>query len=199
MKISSVTFDLSSPSLALCPDDDLAEFAFIGRSNVGKSSLLNVIVGKKSTAHVSSTPGSTRLMNFFTINETWRLVDMPGYGYAKVPRANQEMFNDSSADYLANRESLLCVFALVDSRHTPQQIDLEFIHWLVTNDVTFAIVFTKTDKSKAKEVQKNIELFKEKISAWCQPLPESFACSSETRSGIPELLGFIQKKLKFVL
>lgn len=195
MKITSVSFDLSAPNLESCPNDDLAEFAFTGRSNVGKSSLLNMLTGKKNEAKISATPGKTRLMNFFTINESWRLVDLPGYGYAKVPRANQETFSDSVADYIVNRTNLFCIFALIDSRHAPQQIDLEFIHWLAINAVTFVLVFTKTDKLKAKPLQKNIELFKQSISMWCQPLPEIFTCSSETSSGLSELHEFIQKAL----
>jgi GTP-binding protein len=195
MKINSVTFDLSAKDLKSCPDDDLAEFAFIGRSNVGKSSLINMLTGRKNAAKVSATPGSTRLMNFFTINEAWRLVDLPGYGYAKVARANREKFSDAFADYIVNRENLFCIFALIDSRHPPQKIDLEFIHWLSSNDVTFVLVFTKTDKSSAKKVQENIELFKQSASAWLQPLPEIFTSSSETRDGLSQLLAFIYKTL----
>jgi GTP-binding protein len=195
MKITSVTFDLSAKDLKSCPNDDLAEFAFIGRSNVGKSSLLNMLAGRANAAKVSATPGSTCMMNFFTVNESWRLVDLPGYGFAKVARANQEKFSDSFADYIVNRPNLYCVFALIDSRHPPQKIDLEFIHWLSSNGVTFVLVFTKTDKSKAKIVQTNIDLFKQSLSTWLQPLPEIFTSSSETKSGLSELLEFIRKTL----
>lgn len=195
MNITSVTFDLSAPNLESCPYGDLPEFAFIGRSNVGKSSLLNMIAGKKNAAKVSATPGKTRLMNFFTINASWRLVDLPGYGYAKVPRANQKTFSDSVADYIVNRTNLFRVFALIDSRHAPQPIDLEFIHWLASKAIPFVLVFTKTDKLKAKPLQKNMELFKQSISEWCQPLPEIFTCSSENSSGLSELHEFIQKAL----
>jgi GTP-binding protein len=195
MKITSVIFDGSAPDLESCPDDDLVEFAFIGRSNVGKSSLLNMLAGRKSAARVSSTPGNTRLMNFYTINEEWRLVDLPGYGYAKIARANQEKFGEAFADYIVNRENLYCVFALIDSRHVPQQIDLEFIHWLATNAVTFVPVLTKTDKLSTKELHENVELFKQGISDWCQPLPEIFTCSSVSGRGLTELRRFIQSAL----
>jgi len=195
MKIDTVTFDLSAPDLESCPKDDLVEFAFVGRSNVGKSSLLNMIVGRRDAAKVSATPGKTRLMNLFTINGAWRLVDLPGYGYAKVARANYKTFSDSVADYIVKRTNLSRLFVLIDCRHAPQRIDLEFVHWLAREAVPFVLVFTKTDKLKAKPVQTNIELFKQAISEWCQPLPQIFTCSSENRSGLSELHGFIQKTL----
>ncbi len=197
MKITSVTFDLSARDLESCPPGDLPEFALIGRSNVGKSSLLNLLVGQKKAARVSATPGHTKLMNFFTINEAWRLVDLPGYGYAKVARENDETFGGAFADYLVHRTNLLRVFALIDARHAPQAIDLEFIHWLATSAVPFVLVFTKSDKVKAKQMQDNIALFQKSIATWCQPLPEIFTCSSETSQGLSELREFIRKAVVF--
>ncbi|MDB6019120.1 MAG: YihA family ribosome biosis GTP-binding protein, partial [Pedosphaera sp.] len=168
MNISSATFELSAPDLDTCPPESLPEFAFIGRSNVGKSSLVNLIAGRKDLARVSPTPGFTKLINFFIINKAWRLVDLPGYGYAQIARENTAKFNAAVSDYLANRPNLFCVFALIDSRHPPQALDLEFVKWLIDESVPFVLVFTKTDKSKTAQLQKNMELFKESISQWCE-------------------------------
>jgi GTP-binding protein len=195
MHIKSAIFDGSAPDLDSCPEETLPEFAFIGRSNVGKSSLLNALTGKKGLARVSDTPGFTKLINFFTINNSWRLVDLPGYGFAQVARENKAKFNDAVNNYLVNRENLSCVFALIDSRHPPQKLDLEFVHWLGIQGVPLVLVFTKTDKVNAAQVQQNIELFKESISGWFEKLPEIFTCSSVTRSGLPELLGVIDEVL----
>lgn len=173
----------------------MPEFAFIGRSNVGKSSLLNALVQRKDLARVSKVPGYTKLINFFTINQSWRLVDLPGYGFAQVARKNKEKFNHSVNDYLANRENLKGVFVLVDSRLTPQKIDLEFVHWLGGLSVPLVLVFTKTDKSKPASVQKNIELFKESMAGWFDDLPEIFSCSSVTKNGLAELLGVIDESM----
>jgi len=166
MHIKSAVFDLSAPDLDLCPPESVPEFAFIGRSNVGKSSLLNMLSGKKDLARVSLTPGFTKLINFFTMNNNWYLVDLPGYGFAKIARENSAKFNAAVSDYIANRTNLACVFVLLDSRHEPQGIDLEFVKWLGERTTRFALVFTKTDKSKAAVLQKNIELFKEQMAAW---------------------------------
>src|SRR4051794_22890167 len=130
MNIKSAVFETSAPNLDSCPEETLPEFAFIGRSNVGKSSLVNLLAGKKNLARVSKIPGYTKLINFFIINKAWRLVDLPGYGYAHVARENQARFNDAVSNYLAKRTNLACVFVLIDSRHSPQKIDLEFIQWL---------------------------------------------------------------------
>jgi GTP-binding protein len=195
MHITSATFEISAPDLDSCPPETLPEFAFIGRSNVGKSSLVNLIAGRKGLARVSPTPGFTKLINFFVINKSWRLVDLPGYGYAQVARENKAKFNAAVSEYLANRPNLFCVFALIDSRHEPQALDLEFVKWLIDESVPFVLVFTKTDKSKAAHIKKNMELFKEAISEWCQEPPEMFTCSSETRSGVPELLGVVDEAL----
>ena len=193
MNIRSATFQISAPNLASCPVSDLPEFAFIGRSNVGKSSLLNMLVGGKDLARVSATPGHTQLINFFSMNNTWSLVDLPGYGFAKTAKTERDRFQDMIADYLSGRTNLACAFVLIDSRHKPQQIDLDFVQWLKHGPAPFALVFTKTDMMKAGQVKKNIELFEGHMSEWCQELPRVFTSSSKTRSGRPELLEFIEK------
>ena len=163
MKIQSARFKKSAVSLDRCSAPELPEFAFIGRSNVGKSSLINLLTNKDGLARVSKTPGRTREINFFTINDAWNLVDLPGYGYAKVSKSQRDQFNEFVSDYLLNRESLAGTFVLIDSRHTPQKIDLEFVAWLIEAQLPFALIFTKTDKSKARVVRKNIELFLERM------------------------------------
>lgn len=195
MNITSAIFDCSAPDLESCPEETLPEFAFIGRSNVGKSSLLNALARRKDLARVSKVPGHTKLINFFTINHAWRLVDLPGYGFAHVARENKEKFNQAVNDYLANRGNLAGVFVLIDSRHSPQKIDLEFVHWLGAQSVPLVLVFTKTDKSKPARVQKNIDLFKESMAEWFEELPEIFTCSSVTRNGLTDLLGVIDESL----
>ncbi len=195
MQIKTATFHSSSPDLESCPETTMPEFAFIGRSNVGKSSLLNALTRKPDLARVSKTPGHTKTINFFTINNAWRLVDLPGYGFAEVARENKEKFNHAVNDYLVNRENLMGVFVLIDSRHPPQKIDLEFLQWLGSNSVSLILVFTKTDASSAELVQKNIELLKESISESFAELPDIFTCSSMTRHGISQLLGVIESAL----
>ncbi|MDA1277609.1 MAG: ribosome biogenesis GTP-binding protein YihA/YsxC [Verrucomicrobia bacterium] len=195
MNISSAIFDRSAPDLDSCPDESLLEFAFIGRSNVGKSSLLNMLSGEGNLARVSKTPGFTKLINIFTMNRTWRLVDLPGYGFAHVARENKARFNNAVADYLQNRVNLCCVFALIDSGLPPQKIDLEFVEWLTRNSVPFVLVFTKTDKIKPAKVRTNIEAFTERISAWYEKLPEIFTCSAVTKQGRQELLGVIEEAI----
>jgi GTP-binding protein len=192
VNISSAIFDRSAPDLDSCPDESLPEFAFIGRSNVGKSSLLNMLAGKEKLARVSPTPGFTKLINVFTMNKTWRLVDLPGYGYAHVARQDKSKFNQAVADYLQHRTNLRCVFALLDSGLPPQRIDLEFVEWLTRNSIPFVLVFTKTDRATPEEVQANIEAFTERISGWFKKLPEIFTCSATTRQGRKELLGVIE-------
>ena len=170
---------------------DLPEFAFIGRSNVGKSSLLNMLAGGKELARVSPTPGHTQLLNFFTMDNAWSLVDLPGYGYAKTMKTERDRFQDMIANYLEGRRNLACTFVLIDSRHTPQQIDLDFVQWLTHCPTPFALVFTKTDMMKAGPVKKNIELFQQRMAEGCSELPRVFTTSSKTKSGRPELLEFI--------
>ena len=195
VNISTAIFDRSAPDLDSCPDESLPEFAFIGRSNVGKSSLLNMLAGKGRLARVSPTPGFTKLINIFTINKRWRLVDLPGYGFAQVARKDSAKFNEAVTNYLQNRPNLCCVFALVDSGLAPQKMDLEFVEWLVDNAVPFVLVFTKTDKVKPAMVQANIKAFTEVISAWCETLPQIFTCSATTEQGRRELLRVIDEAL----
>jgi GTP-binding protein len=195
MNIKSATFQISAPNLASCPASDLPEFAFIGRSNVGKSSLLNMLAGGKELARVSPTPGHTQLINFFSMNSTWSLVDLPGYGYAKTAKTERDRFQDMIADYLSGRTNLACAFVLIDSRHEPQQIDLDFLQWMTHGPAPFALVFTKTDTMKAGQVKKNIALFEEQMSAWCPEPPRVFTSSAKTRSGRRELLEFIGEML----
>ncbi len=191
MKITSATFLTSAPDLEGCPELQLPEFAFIGRSNVGKSSLLNMLTGKKGLAKVSGSPGHTRLINFFTINGRWTLVDLPGYGYAKISKQAREKFQEMIADFMVNRENLSCVFALIDARLSPQQSDLEFVRWLMEGGVPFVLVFTKSDKLKASKIEKNIAAFTDAMSEWCDGLPRIFTSSAKTGSGRQDLLTFI--------
>lgn len=195
VNISLAIFDCSAPDLGSCPDESLPEFGFIGRSNVGKSSLLNMLAGERGMARVSSTPGFTKLMNIFTINKCWRLVDLPGYGFAQGARKHRARFNKAVVEYLEHRTNLCLVFALIDSGLEPQQLDLEFVEWLVRHAVPFVLVFTKTDKISAAAVQTNIAAFKERISEWFETLPAVFTCSAETGQGRQELLGVIDEQM----
>ncbi len=195
MNISSAVFDRSAPDLESCPDESLPEFAFIGRSNVGKSSLLNMFAGKDGLARVSPVPGFTKLINIFTMNKTWRLVDLPGYGFAQVARDDKTLFNEAVNDYLTHRPNLCCVFALLDSGLAPQKIDLEFVEWLVRHSVPFVLVFTKTDRGTPEAVAANIAAFTARIAGWFEQLPEIFTCSSTTGQGRSELLGVISEAL----
>jgi len=195
MKVLAAKFQISAPNLALCPASELPEFAFIGRSNVGKSSLLNMLAGVKALAKVSATPGHTQLINFFPIGSTWTLVDLPGYGYAKMARTERDRFQQMIAGYLCGRANLACVFVLIDSRHEPQSIDVDFVAWLLGERVPFALVFSKADKVSPSRVRANLELFQAKIAGWCEELPRVFTTSAKTRSGRAELLGFITETL----
>jgi len=193
VNISSAIFDRSAPDLASCPDETLPEFAFIGRSNVGKSSLLNMLSGKPDLARVSKTPGFTKMINVFTMNKTWRLVDLPGYGYAHVARSDKSQFNRAVNDYLQHRANLCCVFALIDSSLPPQKIDLEFVKWLARHSVPFVLVFTKTDTVTPAKVQANIAAFKDAISGWFEKLPAIYTCSAVAKHGRRELLAVIDE------
>ena len=195
MHISSAIFDCSAPDLDACPDESLPEFAFIGRSNVGKSSLLNLLAGHAGLARVSPTPGFTKLINFFTVNRTWRLVDLPGYGFAEGAKKDSARFNQAVSRYLKQRANLCLVFALIDSGLTPQEMDLEFVEWLTRNAVPFVLVFTKTDKETPASVEANIAAFMEKISAWFERPPAFFTCSATKEQGRPELLGVIAETM----
>jgi len=191
VNISSAIFDCSAPDLDSCPDESLPEFAFIGRSNVGKSSLLNLLAGKDGLARVSPTPGFTKLINIFTMNKTWRLVDLPGYGFAEGAKKDSARFNQAVSHYLKRRTNLCLVFALIDSGLEPQEIDLEFVEWLARNSVPFVLVFTKTDRGTPEEAEANIAAFTERIAGWFEKLPEIYRCSATTAQGRSELLGVI--------
>jgi len=199
MQIASAIFDRSAPDLDACPDESLPEFAFIGRSNVGKSSLLNLLAGKENLARVSPTPGFTRMINVFTINRNWRLVDLPGYGFAQGAKKDSAKFNKAVMNYLKRRPNLTCVFALIDSGLEPQAIDVEFIEWLARNAVPFVLVFTKADKNSAATVEANIAAFRAKIAPWFVQMPAHFTCSAQEGAGRAELLGMIGETLAAIL
>ena len=195
MKIQSAVFQMSAPDLKSCPDSDRLEVAFSGRSNVGKSSLITLLTGQKDLAKVSATPGKTKLINFFLINTAWHLVDLPGYGYAKVSQRDRREFSEAIADYLERRPNLRWVFVLIDSRLSPQAIDLEFLHWLAGRSAPFALIFTKTDKLKAKALQENIAAFLARLATVCEGTPDVLKSSAKTRDGRAQILGFIQDRL----
>ena len=204
MKIKSATFAISAPDYGSCPRSALPEFAFIGRSNVGKSSLINLLAAQKNLAMVSDLPGKTKLINFFTINGNWTLVDLPGYGYAKVAREDRLEFNTAVRDYLGQRANLRCVFALIDSRLEPQEMDLKFVHWLGQRNLPFALVFTKVDKQAVQSTRNTMERFAAAMAQSSDARPRVFATSVTTKTGRSEILGFIeqslsQNKTKFAL
>lgn len=192
MNITSATFKCSSEQLSQVPAGDLPEFAFIGRSNVGKSSLINMLTDRPSLAKVSATPGKTRLINHFLINDQWYLVDLPGYGYAKVSKTLKEKFSKLITDYILKSEKMVFLFVLVDSRLEPQRIDLEFIDMLGRNGIPFGIVFTKTDKLSENQTISNIARFKRTLKATWDELPIMFVTSSEKKKGRDEILDFIE-------
>jgi GTP-binding protein len=193
--ISSAIFHCSAPDLSACPDESLPEFAFIGRSNVGKSSLLNMLAGEQGLARVSPRPGFTKMINIFKMNKTWRLVDLPGYGFATGAKKDSQRFNKAVAQYLKHRPNLCLVFALIESGLEPQDIDIEFIEWLARNEVPFVLVFTKTDKVPPATVQANIAAFMERIAAWFVQPPTHFTCSAEIGQGRQDLLGVIEEMM----
>lgn len=198
MDISSAIFEGSAPDLDSCPDEALPEFAFIGRSNVGKSSLLNVLAGQAGLARVSPTPGFTKLINIFTMNKTWRLVDLPGYGFAAGARKDSAKFNRAVLNYLEHRTNLCSVFALIDSTLPPQDMDVDFVEWLTRKAVPYVLVFTKTDKVTPAVAQANKAAFRARISAWFEKPPVTFSCSAATRHGRAELLGVIDELMKAI-
>ncbi len=198
MKINKAQFVISNSRADKCPQHDKPEFAFIGRSNVGKSSLINMLTGRKGLAMTSATPGKTLLINHFMINDEWYLVDLPGYGYAKRGKSAVDKLQKIISYYVLSRELLTCLFVLVDSRIKPQQIDLEFIEWLGENGVPFAIVFTKTDKISKTQSAKNIADYKKTLSEQWEELPPCFVTSSKDGNGRDELLDYIDGVIKAV-
>ena len=195
MIIKEAKFLKSSANYENCPKPNMAEVAFIGRSNVGKSSLINMLTGIKNLAKTSSTPGKTQLINHFIVDEKWYLVDLPGYGFAKVPLSEKSKWEKMTWDYLLNRTNLMYVFVLIDIRIPPQKIDLEFVKKLGENDLPIKLVFTKADKVKSLEGQKNINAFREALTTDWQILPEFFISSAERRTGKSELIGVIEEIL----
>ena len=192
MKISSAIFSISSPNYRKCPHDGRPEYAFIGRSNVGKSSLINMLTGVKGLAKTSGRPGKTQLINHFLINNEWYLVDLPGYGYARTSKSSREAWGSMIRDYFLHREQLTNTYVLVDSRLTPQRIDLEFISFLGQNGVPLTIVFTKTDKDKQREVMGNIKAMKLALGEIWEELPPMLLTSSATGYGRDALLDQIE-------
>jgi GTP-binding protein len=193
MVIRTAKFVSSSPTIEKCPPAALPEYAFIGRSNVGKSSLINMITGIKTLAKVSQTPGKTQLINHFIINDQWYLVDLPGYGYARVSKGSRKVFSEMITRYILLRESLHSLFVLLDSRLEPQEIDLAFINWLGENQVPFALVFTKTDKVSSAELLNNISIYKKEMLKTWQELPKIFTTSAVTRTGRDCILSYIDE------
>jgi GTP-binding protein len=192
MNITAAKFCVSNTDIEKCPAPILPEYAFIGRSNVGKSSLINMLTNRKNLAKTSSTPGKTRLINHFLINTNWYLVDLPGYGYAKVSKASKANWDKMIRDYLRKRKNLMNVFVLVDARLEPQKIDLEFINWLGEKSVPFAIVFTKSDKLKKLQIIYSIEHYKKELKKSWESLPPLFITSAEKKTGRDELLNYIE-------
>lgn len=205
MKIDRIEFSCSSPSLKICPKEEIPEFAFIGRSNVGKSSLINMLAGRKALAKVSGTPGKTRMINHFRVSSSmermaapfdWFLVDLPGYGFAKLSKSEREKFEGMIRTYLEKRDNLALTFLLVDARHEPQRIDVEFMNWLGDHDVAFVILFTKCDKLSKTVLQNNIAAYTKALSAGWAELPLMVPTSSETKLGREEVLDIIGQALK---
>jgi len=195
MIIKKAEFVISNTDPELCPVTEKPEFAFVGRSNVGKSSLINMLTGFGDLAKVSTSPGKTRLINHFNINDEWFLVDLPGYGYAKVGRSSRRQWLSFIHKYLAIRENLHCVFALIDSRHKPQANDLEFMNFMGEQGIPFAMVFTKADKLSRRQLDKNLADYKEEMLKGWEALPPLFVTSSGNKLGRDELLNFIDNVL----
>lgn len=189
--VTEAEFMGSFPRTDMCPDTTLPEYAFIGRSNVGKSSLINHITGRKALAKVSSTPGKTQLINYFKINQSWFLVDLPGYGYARVSKKDREVFSKMIKHFLKNRAQLTCLFLLLDSSVGPQKIDLEFMEWLGREEIPFCIVYTKADKDRQHVISKNIQKIKKSVLEKWAGMPLQFITSSAKNRGRTEILDYI--------
>jgi GTP-binding protein len=192
MQIKTAIFKQSASSIFGCPKPGLQEYAFIGRSNVGKSSLINMLCNNNKLAKTSATPGKTQLINHFLINDSWYLVDLPGYGFAKTGKSQRAKFETIIYDYCKKRESLVCLFILIDSRLPLQRIDQEFMHWCGENEIPFAIIYTKADKNSKAELSRNIKsIEKELLKEW-EDLPNSFISSAEEKTGKDDILDFIE-------
>lgn len=193
MEIKDAIFITSNSDIKKCPPPNKPEYAFIGRSNVGKSSLINRLTNKKALAKISGKPGKTRLINHFLINKEWYLVDLPGYGYAEVPKKERLKWEQMIKRYILQRENLYCLFVLIDARHEAQKADLEFMEWLGISQIPFSVVFTKIDKLKPAELETNLKNYEEKLFETWETLPVYFVTSAETGEGNEELLGYIEK------
>lgn len=194
MKIDSAQFVISNTDIKKCPSGNLPEYAFIGRSNVGKSSLINMLTGQNGLAMTSATPGKTMLINHFIINNKWYIVDLPGYGYAKRGQKGKDQIKKIIESYILQREQMTNLFVLIDSRHEPQSIDLSFIEWLGENGIPFSIVFTKADKLKSeRQLNENVNNYLNKLKEQWEELPPYFITSSEKRIGREELLNYINQ------
>ncbi|MDR0393981.1 MAG: ribosome biogenesis GTP-binding protein YihA/YsxC [Tannerella sp.] len=192
MEIKSARFVISNTDVEKCPEGTVPEYAFIGRSNVGKSSLINMLTNHKGLAMTSQKPGKTQLINHFIINDKWYLVDLPGYGYAQRGKAGRESIRKIIEDYILEREQLTNLFVLIDCRHEPQKIDLEFMEWLGENDIPFSIIFTKTDKIGKNKLSENLEAYRNKMFETWEELPPILVSSSEKREGREEILQYIE-------
>ncbi|MDR0972153.1 MAG: ribosome biogenesis GTP-binding protein YihA/YsxC [Bacteroidales bacterium] len=197
MIIKNAEFVMSNTSYKKCPEPNKAEFAFIGRSNVGKSSLINMLLSKNNLAKTSSTPGKTQLINHFEVNNQWYLVDLPGYGYARTSKTNKEAWQKMISSYIRNRENLISLFVLIDSRLSPQKIDIEFIRFLGENSIPFSVIFTKTDKQTSNKTEKNIALFNAEMKKEWEELPPFFVSSSINKAGREEILKEIERLIPY--
>lgn len=194
MQIKSATFIISNTDVSKCPNEPLPEYAFIGRSNVGKSSLINMLTERKSLAKISGRPGKTQLINHFKINDNWFLVDLPGYGYAKVSKTAKSKFQKFITTYFTQRKQLVSAFILIDIRHSPQKIDMEFMQWLGENEIPFSIIFTKADKLKPKAIERNVqEYLQAMLNDMWEETPNYFITSSSKNIGREELLDYIDQ------
>jgi GTP-binding protein len=193
MEIKQARFLVSNTKVEKCPPANRPEYAFIGRSNVGKSSLINMLTGRKSLAKTSAKPGKTQLINHFLINENWYLVDLPGYGYAQAPKSERDKWEKFLRNYILQRINLCCLFVLIDIRHEALPSDLNFMEWLGVSQVPFAIVFCKSDKLKSEEIEPAVQIYLEKLSGIYEPLPDYFITSSVDFRGKKEILNFIEK------
>lgn len=193
MEVKDAKFVMSNTDYTKCPAPNKPEYAFIGRSNVGKSSLINALTHRKDLAKTSGKPGKTQLINHFEINNDWYLVDLPGYGYASVSKTQRQQFQKFIREYLTRRENLICTFVLLDSRHTPQKVDVEFMRWMGENHLPFVMVFTKIDKISSSVLNKNMQKYRSKMLEQWESLPQIFHTSSETRFGCDDILRFVEK------
>lgn len=193
MKINTAEFVMSNQDIAKCPIPQIPEYAFIGRSNVGKSSLINMLANIKNLAKISGKPGKTRLINHFIMNKSWFLVDLPGYGFAKSNKSHRNKYEKFINEYMLKRENLMNVFVLIDSRHKPQHIDLDFMEWLGTSGIPFSMVFTKLDKLNTSEKGSFVEKYREEMLKTWEEMPKHFITSSETKHGQEELLSYIEE------